>query len=163
LGTTQNQPVTVEISKLLANDVDLEGRTLAFTSAGLATTQGGSLTVTDTDITYMPRLDFTGYDSFTYSVVNGAGGSALGTVFVFVAPAALPSGNLVGIQMLSNGRATIRFAGIPGLSYAVEASQDLVGWTRLGTAPAGPNGIISLDDPQAGLFNRRFYRTVPQQ
>jgi large repetitive protein len=49
-------------------------------------TQGanGSVTNNTTDVTYTPKRDFNGTDSFTYTVSDGRGGSDTATVTVTV-------------------------------------------------------------------------------
>jgi len=50
--------------------------------------------------------------------------------------------------------------GYPGRQYRVEASADLAGWSVLLHAVADAGGVIRFTDPEAHLFNRRFYRVV---
>ena len=81
-------PVTVSV---LANDADLDGPVLAVS----AVTQGTRGTVTinaDQTVTYTAGL-YIGADSFTYTVSDGAGGTATATVAVNVtAPARVSTG-----------------------------------------------------------------------
>ncbi len=68
---------------VLANDADPDGDTLTLTS----TTQGqnGSVALnSDGTVTYVPRSGFTGSDSFSYTISDGKGGTATGTVSVTV-------------------------------------------------------------------------------
>jgi YD repeat-containing protein len=79
-----------------ANDTDPEGNPLTIT----AKTNGAhsaSVTFTSTSVTYTPVTGYTGADSFTYSISDGQGGSATGTVSVTVnaantAPVAVDDG-----------------------------------------------------------------------
>jgi hypothetical protein len=75
--------VAVQLN-VAGNDSDPDGDTLTVT----AFTQGAHGTVSCTaggDCTYTPASTFSGADSFTYTVSDGHGGSALGTVTVDVA------------------------------------------------------------------------------
>ena len=68
---------------VLANDSDADGDTLTLS----AKTDGQHGTVTlkgDQSVTYTPDNGFTGTDSFTYTVIDGQGGSVTGTVSVTV-------------------------------------------------------------------------------
>jgi uncharacterized repeat protein (TIGR03803 family) len=68
---------------VLANDTDPEGDPLTLVSV----TQGANGTVTahaDGTLTYTPAGGFTGHDSFTYTISDGHGGTAIGTVSVRV-------------------------------------------------------------------------------
>ena len=79
LVTLENAPGSVDV---LANDTDVDGDTLTIT----AVTQGasGAVTFAGPSVTYTPALDFHGTDSFTYTVSDGNGGIATGTVGVTV-------------------------------------------------------------------------------
>jgi hypothetical protein len=46
--------------------------------------------------------------------------------------------------------------GVPGDKYAVEASTDLVNWDRIQTNTAP----FIFEDPDAGRYSQRFYRSV---
>jgi len=50
----------------------------------------------------------------------------------------------------------------PGHPFAIEASDDLVSWERLGTVPAA-SGSSSFTDENAGTHSRRFYRAVESE
>ncbi|MCA9248042.1 MAG: tandem-95 repeat protein, partial [Planctomycetales bacterium] len=67
---------------VLDNDSDPDGDGLSVT----ATTDGQNGTVghDGTDVTYSPAVDFTGTDTFTYTISDGNGGTDTATVTVFV-------------------------------------------------------------------------------
>ena len=74
--TPQNTPVVVNV---LTNDSDLDGGTLAIVSF----TQGASGNVSNNGngtLTYSPNLNFTGADSFNYTITDGQGGTNVATV-----------------------------------------------------------------------------------
>jgi hypothetical protein len=80
-NTIQGFPVT--INDLLTNDTDPENDTLSITGVtqpanGVAVNNG------DSTVTYTPDLAFNGADSFTYSIIDGNGGSDNGTVNITV-------------------------------------------------------------------------------
>ncbi|MEB4591630.1 Ig-like domain-containing protein [Candidatus Thiothrix sp. Deng01] len=108
--TTSGTPVTVDV---LANDTDPNGDTLSVSSFG----QGGHGTVTQSgnNLVYTPAADFSGTDTFTYTVTDPAGHTATGTVTVIVNPAGNPnapvansdsaattSGSPVAVDVLAN-------------------------------------------------------------
>ena len=78
-STVEETAVTIDV---LANDTDVDGDTL---TVG-AVTQGANGTVTNhtNNVTYAPNANFTGSDSFTYTVSDGAGGADTATVSVSV-------------------------------------------------------------------------------
>jgi hypothetical protein len=72
--------VTIDV---LANDTDADGNTLSISGV----TQGANGTVTANGmVTYTPNADFLGTDTFTYTVSDGTGNTAEGTVTVTVRP-----------------------------------------------------------------------------
>ena len=83
-STTKDTPVTIDV---LANDSDVDGNPLSVTSA--TSPSNGSVIVNDDNtITYTPKAEFTGTDSFTYDISDGKGGTDSATVTVTVSEGA---------------------------------------------------------------------------
>ncbi len=80
-ATNEDTPVTVNV---LANDSDVDLDPLIVS----AVTDGAHGTVVNnaTTVTYAPAADWNGSDSFTYTVSDGAGGTAEATVTITVEP-----------------------------------------------------------------------------
>ena len=107
--TLEGTPVTIDV---LANDDDPEGEPLTFTDVTLPAY--GTLSLTpEQRFLYTPEPGFVGADSFTYTVRDGAGLGATGTVTIVVesrnAPptaaadmAATTSGTPVNLALLAN-------------------------------------------------------------
>jgi VCBS repeat-containing protein len=93
--TASTNEDTVVTGKLLANDFDFDGNALSATARTLTSAKGATVTIAaDGTYTYDPRAAAalqalnTGasvVDSFTYTVSDGKGGSATGTVNITVA------------------------------------------------------------------------------
>ncbi len=66
ITTTQNSPVLIDV---LANDISSENGNPTLDSVGVPVS--GTAVITDTLILYTPNLDFTGIDSFTYTITDG--------------------------------------------------------------------------------------------
>jgi hypothetical protein len=66
---------------------------------------------------------------------------------------------LNGIENVAGGR-KIEFAGLPGVSYTIQVSSDLVTWGSLGMQTADSNGAYQIVDPDVGA-EARFYRVLP--
>jgi VCBS repeat-containing protein len=82
--TTEDVPLTVAAPGVLANDTDPERDSLSVVSPP---SNGSLLTLReDGSFTYTPKADFSGTDTFTYRVSDGAGISAATTVTITVEP-----------------------------------------------------------------------------
>ena len=69
---------------LLSNDTDADGDALAVTAT--TAVANGTLTRADGSVTYTPDAGFSGTDSFGYTLSDGKGGTASGSVTITVAP-----------------------------------------------------------------------------
>ncbi|APG59411.1 hypothetical protein LPB144_02855 [Christiangramia salexigens] len=77
--TTENTEVIIPV---LDNDEDIDGDPLTVTNVTNPT--NGTATTDSTTVTYTPNQNFTGEDTFTYTVSDGNGGTDSATVTVFV-------------------------------------------------------------------------------
>jgi hypothetical protein len=85
VGTTAaGTPVTIAV---LANDTDPDGNALGV--VGVSQARSGIVTHSGASVTYTPDAGFSGVDVFTYTLVDGHGGTATGAVAVNVEPAAV--------------------------------------------------------------------------
>lgn len=154
------QSVKVAVSTLLANDTDVDGDELTFVSAGPAS--NGTVTVSGGTVFYTPNAGFTGEDSFPYTISDGQGGAAVGTVTVVVtADDTAPGLSIAKMEVLPDGSLRLVFAGIPGRVYRVQSSDTLApdSWVDRATLAADALGRFEFIDP-APLPPSRFYRTV---
>ncbi len=79
--TSKNSPKTIDV---LVNDSDPDGDPLSVTSAGPAPNGTVNPVNSDNTITYIPNANFTGGDSFPYTISDGLGGTATARVDVTV-------------------------------------------------------------------------------
>lgn len=77
---TVNEDSSVIID-VLTNDTDVDGDALSITNA---TSPNGSVTFSGNNITFTPTADFNGATTVTYTISDGAGGTASGTVTINV-------------------------------------------------------------------------------
>jgi len=69
--TPEDNPISIAITDMLANDSDEEGDTLMFQSIDISSTSGSVvIDPGDTSITYMPKADFNGKDKFNYTMAK---------------------------------------------------------------------------------------------
>ncbi|BDZ41997.1 hypothetical protein GCM10025865_12960 [Paraoerskovia sediminicola] len=82
-GTVEDEPLTVEAPGVLANDTDVDGDDL--TASGVTQPANGTVSLeSDGSFTYTPDAGFSGADTFTYVVSDGAATSDPTTVTITV-------------------------------------------------------------------------------
>lgn len=159
LVTMKNTAATFVYVKLLAGVTDPDGDTLTVSAA--STPAHGATVLEADDVKYTPATDYTGSDSFTYTISDGNGGTAIGTVNVTVTDNNGASPNVVSGPTYANGKFSVTFAGIPNYAYTVQYATDPAGpWSFLETATAGSDGLFEVTDTQDPPPPARYYRTV---
>jgi VCBS repeat-containing protein len=78
LTTTEDTALTIAPATLLGNDSDVDGDTLTITSVGSAA--GGTVAIVDGSVVFTPAANYSGPASFSYTISDGHGGTATGTV-----------------------------------------------------------------------------------
>ena len=165
ISVPANTSTNLAAAKLTLNDLDLDGYALTVINVSSNSAQGGTVTLISGQVTYTPPANLTGNDAFTYSVSDGHGGAASGTVTATVGSGGGPSQNLIFGPAIVGNSLVFHFAGIPGLTYTIEAAASLSGpWAKVTnlTAPATDQGlgvgVFAFQIPLAGAS--QFYRTV---
>ncbi len=91
-STTEGTPFQITLATMLSNDLpgpatatDEASQVISIPSVSSTSTAGGTVAVSNGTVTYTPPTSsFNGGDTFTYTLVDDAGGSATGTVTVDV-------------------------------------------------------------------------------
>ena len=83
-ATSEDTPEVIAQSLLLANDTDVDGDSL--TVASVQGAVGGTVSLQGSNVVFTPTLNYNGPASFTYTVIDGKGGSATATVNLSVNP-----------------------------------------------------------------------------
>ncbi len=164
MAVRAGQSGTVSTLKLLARTRDEDDDPRTVTAVSGTSSQGGTVTLAGGVITYTAPAGFTGTDAFTYTVADNGGDTATGTVRVSVTSGV--GANIISMIYAAGPPATftVRFTGLPGATYRLQASSDLATWTSLlgseRTVPAsGPDiGVASFVENVSG--GARYYRTV---
>ena len=87
-----NQASDNNILDVLANDTDIDGDTLTLSAVDY--NGSGIISIENNSLTYNPSNDFSGQESFTYTLSDGNGGQTQGSVTVTVNPTpSTPSDN----------------------------------------------------------------------
>ena len=84
VSTDEDTALVINVADLLANDSDVDGDTLSITAVGNGNNGTVVLNEDDGTITFTPTENFNGDASFEYSLSDGQGGTATGTVNVTV-------------------------------------------------------------------------------
>ena len=104
LATPVNTTLVLSAATLLANDNDVDGDALTVSAVASSSAAGGTITSSGTGSwTYAPPSAFIGNDTFGYTIEDGRGGSANGTVVVSVTE---PVSGLVGAWSFNDGAGT---------------------------------------------------------
>jgi VCBS repeat-containing protein len=82
--TGEDQPLTIPLASLLANDSDIDLDPLTVVSVQGAVQ--GTVAIVGSDVVFTPDADYHGPASFTYTISDGQGGSATATVSITVNP-----------------------------------------------------------------------------
>jgi len=85
----EDQPLTIHLSDLLANDTDVDGDALTVTALNHA--QHGTLNIVGGNLVFTPDANYNGPASFEYTIDDGHGGTATATVNINVLPVDDPS------------------------------------------------------------------------
>lgn len=154
----------VLITTLMGNDFDADFESLQFVGTEAASTGGGSIFRDGPWIFYEPSAASPNLteDTFGYSISDASG--AVTTGLVRVRLAGVPAGgapNALQVEVLGGPTPSVRvrFRGLPGRTYEVQAASDPAGpWAGLASPSADAEGTILFTEPlSAGL---RFYRLV---
>ena len=118
------------------------------------------------NVTYAPPPNFSGNDSFTYTVSDGQSAPATSTVFATVGSGGPISLKITFGPTIDNGDFVVRYGGVPGATYTIEATSDLNGpWSKVVNISSPPGdlgfgpGVFEFRVPIDG-HQIRFYRVI---
>jgi hypothetical protein len=118
----------------------------------------------------MPANGFTGTETFNYVVTDPSGLSASGTVTATVSAVTGGGANILSATYNSGTQvATIIFVGIPGATYQLQVSTDLVTWTPVGSnltlpvggQPSAGKATVQQSSAPPSAFYRTLYVSGP--
>ena len=137
---------------VLANDhdADIPAQTLTITAVG-ATSNGGTATNNGSTISYTPAANYSGPDSFTYTVSDGSGGSNSALVTIMVRPA-----NTAPVANNDSLSITRDSSNNPLDVLANDTDADVVDILRITqvtiTTPLGGGGSVAINGTSDGLI-----------
>lgn len=137
---------------------DADGDTL--NTAILKGPKNGRLMGRGKSFTYIPNVDFTGTDGFTYKVWDGHAYSQQAKVSLTITPFVWdPALRFAALERSTDGRAHLLLKTQPGQKYTIQASSNLIDWVELLSETAAGE-TISVTDTNAPALPRRYYRAV---
>lgn len=151
--------VRVSTTDLLSNDTDPAGHSLTITGVSSNSAAGGTVSLANGWVYYAPQPGSTNGDTFTYTVSNGNGGAATGTVVVRVKPDDLWPPNLALLHA-GDRSFQLSFSGIPGRTYEIQYTEDLnqPNWQTLTNQTTDLFGVSTFVDRPSTNATARFYR-----
>ena len=165
-STPMNTQVRFPAAKLALNDIDPNGYALTVTGVSSNSTMSGTISLAASMVSYLPPTNFSGNDVFSYTISDGQSATATGAVTVTVGSGGTVALNIVSGPTVDNGDFVVRFAGIPGLTYTIEATSDLASpWIKVANlvAPTSDQGagigVFEFREPM-GANSTRYYRTI---
>ena len=136
---------------VLANDSDVDGDTLSIASVG-SFSDGGSATISNGQLLYTPATDFTGTETFTYTIEDPSGASSSATVEVEVLEF-VPS-SIAGSVFLDrdgDGEQDADESGVGSVAISLSGLNDL-GETVAETSATDNSGNYVFNDLRPGTY-----------
>ena len=152
--TPEGTPQQIVSTNLTLPSAVQPGTAFAVSAVAPISLHGGQVQLGDGSITYTPPAGFVGMDSFAYLLAPDSGPVVQGAVTVLVDVSYIMGATVSG------GQAAIQFAGVPGKTYIIQASTNLVNWTVIDVVPAGSNGLFQFQDGYVDQYPQRYYRAL---
>ena len=156
-ATLVNRPLLLAYAEILAQASDSDNDPVTVSQVDGSTAEGGEVAMGESGLTYTPAIDYEGADSFQLTVQDGRGGFATATLSLPVVASDGIAGRSPVIGMQPGQAATVRFTGVPALSYGIQRSGTLQDWRTIRTLRANPAGLIEFTDPDPPA-GKMFYR-----
>ena len=140
---------------LMAGVTSPNGFALAVTTLGV-TNAGGGVGITNGNITYTPPPNFVGLDSFQYTVSDGYGSAATGSVTIAVGDAGTHFNH---VQITPAGQQfVISFHGVPLHDFVFEGTGNLTTgvWSAIQTNTLDGSGSLQLPPNYGGSMAMLF-------
>jgi len=149
--------IKISLGTLFTNVTDVDGDVISL--AGVSTsTNGITVTTNSTLMVYVNTNNVN--DQFNYTVSDGFGGTATGTIVINYYPFPVVGQN--ASVTISGGAAALSFLGIPNFRYGIERSTNMTDWAVILITNAPANGafhyIDNFSDLGTNVPASAFYR-----
>jgi len=147
----------ISLSDLATNWSDFYGYPLSLTAINFTsadnltvnstnlTTAGGSYVISSNAFLEYVNSSTNVSDRITYTISDGQGNTTNGVINLFSSPSSL-FGPVTGAGNAHSNSMTVNFVGLPGNTYNVERSQDLITWKSIWTTNVPPAGTFRFTD-----------------
>ena len=155
------QSVKVPVAQIIGAATDPDaGDTISLVS--VANGANGTAQIVGNFVLYQPTSFFQATHSFPYTIQDNHGATATGNVTVTVIVDNAPGQNITKITVQGNGSVAVDFAGIPGYTYGLQYTPDLIApWVTLGPVTTNAVGAgHAVDGPPPVGATSGFYRLV---
>jgi hypothetical protein len=146
-------PLRIYVTNLLSNVTDADNDPISLVGVGIST---NGVTVSDQTTSLLYDDTNNVDDQFTYTVTDGFGGNDSSYVNIVISTNSV-FGQTSPTIISASGILNLVFAGIPGYSYSIERSPDLINWTVIWTTNMPAGGVFQFTDSSA-LPQDAFYR-----
>ncbi|RXP45564.1 T9SS C-terminal target domain-containing protein, partial [Lutibacter sp. HS1-25] len=134
---------------LLKNDSDVDGDALTVTAGTFSTTKGGTIVLkADGLFSYTPKADFTGEDTFTYTVSDG---SLTSTAILTITVSNVNVAPVAANDQISTPENTILYSTISLLANDYDTDADILS-TIAGTYTTNKNGSLNLNSDGSYIY-----------
>ena len=113
-------------------------------------------------LTYTPPANYVGSDSFTYTITDPYGGVTNCTLNVTVQLDITTASVINHIVPQPDGNQELVAFGMPGKTYIIQATSDMVNWANLTTNVVPSSSVVVFFDLTATNYPSRYYRLVTQ-
>jgi large repetitive protein len=134
--TAYGSSATIEVLK---NDTDAEGDPLTIT--GVSRPTNGTASILGSSVRYAPATGFSGVDTLTYTIIDGFGGTATGTVTVTVEPATVVNRPPIAAPDRASGNTTQHIQ-VQVLQNDFDPDGDVLRVVEVSTAPGVTTSVI---------------------
>jgi len=149
--------IKISLSTLFTNVTDVDGDVISL--AGVSTSTNGIIVTTNSSLMLYVNTNSVN-DQFNYTVSDGFGGTATGTIVINYYPFPVVGQN--ASVTISGGTTALSFLGIPNFRYGIERSTNMTDWAVILITNAPANGAFHYTDNFSDLGTNvpatAFYR-----
>jgi hypothetical protein len=126
--------VQISVTELTSNDSDPDGDALTVVAVDSQSSHGGTVSLTNGTITYIPPAGSLASDEFHYSIQDTSGATSTAIVHLV---SDVPQIQFTDLQP---GAVVLKLSGKPNALYQVFSSSDLISWSLTAQGTSNQNG-----------------------